>query len=85
MKKRRITLNLDEDVVQALETLGGRSLSATANDALRQALASAAHRAALGRWLDELDATYGSATPDQAEAIEEFVAELTRAAGSEVA
>ena len=39
MKKRRVTLSLDEDVVhedvvQALEALGGRSMSSTADDAL---------------------------------------------------
>ena len=34
MKKRRVTLSLDEDVVQALEALGGRSMSSTAHDAL---------------------------------------------------
>jgi hypothetical protein len=43
VKKRRITLNLDEDVVSTLEAIGGRSVSATANAALRDALASTAH------------------------------------------
>lgn len=65
MKKRRITLNLDEDVVEALEAMQGRSLSAVANDALREAVAMEAHRAALLRWLDELDAKYGAATPEE--------------------
>ncbi|MGH3550866.1 MAG: BrnA antitoxin family protein [Pseudonocardiaceae bacterium] len=55
MKKRRVTLNLDEDVVEALEAIGGRSMSSVANDALREALEVAAHRAALREWLDELD------------------------------
>lgn len=64
MKKRRVTLNLDEDVVEALEAIGGRSLSATANDALRGAVASAAHRMALSRWLDELDERHGPPTDD---------------------
>ena len=60
MKKRRITLNLDEDVVETLEAVGGRSLSVVANDALIEALESKAHRVALLRWLDELDAEYGA-------------------------
>jgi len=64
MNKRRVTLNLDEDVVQALEAIGGRSLSATANDALRGAVAVAAHQAALSRWLDELDERYGAPSPE---------------------
>ncbi len=62
MKKRRVTLNLDEDLVEALEAVEGRSLSAVANDALRQAIAVEAHRAALLRWLDELDHQYGAPT-----------------------
>lgn len=64
MKKRRITLNLDEDVVEALKAIGGRSLSAVANDALREALEVEAHRRALSRWLDELDERYGAPTPE---------------------
>jgi predicted transcriptional regulator len=86
MKKRRVTLNLDEDVVEALESLGGRSLSASANRALRQAVATEAHRAALGRWLDELDAVHGVATPEQASTIAAFLDELVQpTSGSGVA
>jgi len=48
LNKRRVTLNLDEDLVEALKSFGGRSLSAAANDALRQAVAVQAHRADLG-------------------------------------
>ncbi|MGH3094981.1 MAG: hypothetical protein ACRDMV_03145 [Streptosporangiales bacterium] len=62
MKKRRVTLNLDEDVVEALESLEARSLSAAANAALREAIELDAHRAAMLRWLDELDAKYGAPT-----------------------
>jgi hypothetical protein len=60
VKKRRITLNLDEDVVAALEAAGGRSVSDTANRALREATAAIAHRRALLEWLDELDLTHGA-------------------------
>lgn len=65
MSTRRVTLNLDVEVVEALEAQGARSLSAAANDALRQAVAAHAHRAALLCWLDELDDAYG--LPTQAE------------------
>ncbi len=65
MRKRRVTLSLDEDVVEALEAIGGRSLSATANDALRGAVAEAAHRMALSRWLDELDERHGPPTQEE--------------------
>ncbi len=78
MKKRRVTLNLDEDVVQALESVGGRSLSAAANEALRHAVATEAHRVALFLWLDELDAVHGRATPEEAAAAEAVIEELTR-------
>ncbi|MCA1675096.1 MAG: BrnA antitoxin family protein, partial [Actinobacteria bacterium] len=46
MTKRRVTLSLDQDVVEALEAVSGRSMSAVANDALRDALAAEAHRIA---------------------------------------
>ncbi len=65
MKKRRVTLNLDEDVAEALEAVGGRSMSSVANDALREALEVAAHRAALREWLDELDAKHGAPSSEQ--------------------
>jgi predicted transcriptional regulator len=76
VKKRRITLNLDEDVVEALESLGGRSLSATVNAALRQAVEYEAHRAAMLRWLDELDAKYGAPTPEEMAAADALVRAL---------
>lgn len=59
MNKRRVTLNLDADVVEALEAAGGRSLSDTANRALREATEAIAHRRALLAWLDELNAEFG--------------------------
>lgn len=65
MKKRRVTLNLDEDVVEALEAVGGRSMSSVANDALREALELAAHRVALRAWLDELDSQHGAPSAEQ--------------------
>jgi hypothetical protein len=58
--------------------LGGASLSATANAALRQAVALEAHRVALRCWIDELAAAYGSTTPEEAEAIDQFVEDLIR-------
>jgi hypothetical protein len=65
MKKRRVTLNLDEDVVEALEAVGGRSMSSVANDALREALELAAHRVALRAWLDDLDNQHGAPSAEQ--------------------
>lgn len=59
MSKRRVTLNLDEDIVEALKSFGGTSLSAAANSRLREAVRLDLHLAALDRWLDELDAAHG--------------------------
>lgn len=59
MNKRRITLNLDADIVEALEGAGGKSLSDTANRALREAVEALAHRRAVLAWLDELNAEFG--------------------------
>jgi Arc/MetJ-type ribon-helix-helix transcriptional regulator len=59
MSKRRITLTLDEDVVEALRTVGGDSMSAVANDALREALERRAHQAAVLEWLEEQYGTHG--------------------------
>lgn len=73
MNKRRVTLNLDADVVEALKAVGGDSMSAAANEALREALESAAHRAALSRWLDELNAKYGAPTQEQLDEADEFL------------
>ncbi len=63
MKKRRVTLNLDEDIVEALEALESRSLSSAANTALRESVEGYAHRRELLAWLDELNAQHGAPTP----------------------
>jgi hypothetical protein len=63
VSKRRVTLNLDEEVVAALRVAGAGGISAFANEALRSALERRAHEAALLEWLDELDAEHGAATP----------------------
>ena len=76
--KKRITLNLDEDIVEALQARGARSLSAAANEALREAIADDLHRAALLEWLDELDAEYGAPTPGQLAAADALLDALER-------
>jgi uncharacterized protein (DUF4415 family) len=62
MSKRRVTLTLDEDLIQALRQRGARSLSAAANASLREATELHNHRRAALAWLAELDATYGRAS-----------------------
>jgi hypothetical protein len=85
MKKRRVTLNLDEDVVAALESAGGRSLSDTANRALREVTAALAHRRALLAWLDELDAEHGAPTAEDLAAADRLLDEVFGADESAVA
>jgi hypothetical protein len=78
--KKRITLSLDEDLVEALQARGGRSLSAAANEALREAIADDAHRAALLAWLDELDAANGVPTTEQLAAADALLDALEQGA-----
>jgi hypothetical protein len=76
MKKRRVTLNIDEDVLETLESVDGRSLSDTANRALRAAAAAIAHRRALTAWLDELDAVDGGPTDEDYAAADRLLDEV---------
>lgn len=76
--KKRITLNLDEDIVEALQARGGRSLSAAANEALREAIADDLHRAALIEWIDSLDEEHGAPTPEQLAAADALLDALER-------
>ena len=62
MNKRRVTVNLDADVAQVLDSVEGRSRSAVVNAVLREGLAAHAHRVALLEWLDELNAEHGAPT-----------------------
>jgi uncharacterized protein (DUF4415 family) len=76
MSKRRVTLTLDQDVIEALQQQHARSLSAAANASLRQAIESDNHRKAARQWLAELDAKFGSATPDEQAENEAFLDEI---------
>lgn len=83
MNTRRITLELHEEVVEALDALLEPRRSAVANDALRKALseeieAKAAQDYSLRDWLDELDAKYGAATPEAAAEIDAFMDRFRR-------
>jgi hypothetical protein len=78
LMKKRITLSLDDDIVEALQARGARSLSAAANEALREAIADDAHRAALIAWLDELDAARGAPAAEQLAAADALLDALER-------
>jgi len=76
--KKRITLSLDDDIVEALQARGARSLSAAANEALREAITDDAHRTALLAWLDELDAAHGAPSAAQLAAADALLDALER-------
>jgi len=76
MSKRRVTLTLDEDLVEAFQHREGRSLSAVVNAALREAMESENHRKAALKWLDELNTKYGKATPEETAEIDAWLDEI---------
>lgn len=66
MAKRKITVTVDEDLVQSVQALGSESLSAVVNDALAAEVERRARAAALGRLLAEWDAALGPVSEDAA-------------------
>lgn len=68
MAKRKITVTVDEDLVQSVQALGSESLSAVVNDALAAEVERRARAAALGRLLTEWDAAFGPVSEDAAAA-----------------
>ena len=59
MAKRKITVTVDEDLVDAVQVLGADSLSSVVNAALASEVERRARAAALGRLLAEWDAAFG--------------------------
>jgi len=59
MAKRKITVTVDEVLVDAVQALGAESLSAVVNAALANEVERRARSAALARMLAEWDAAFG--------------------------
>jgi Arc/MetJ family transcription regulator len=59
MAKRKITVTVDDDLVEAVQVLGAESLSSVVNAALSNEVERRARAAALGRMLAGWDATLG--------------------------
>jgi post-segregation antitoxin (ccd killing protein) len=74
--KRRITVTVDEDLVEAAKLLGAKSLSAAVNAALREKVDGEMHRRAVLAWLEELDTKHGKASDAEQTEIEEFLDEI---------
>jgi hypothetical protein len=68
MAKRKITVTVDEELVEGVRALGAESLSAVVNEALASEVQRRARAAALGRLLADWDATYGPVGPEAAAA-----------------
>lgn len=68
MAKRKITVTVDEDLVESVQALGAGSLSAVVNEALAAEVERRARAAALGRLLAEWDATFGPVSAEAAAA-----------------
>jgi hypothetical protein len=68
MAKRKITVTVDEDLVESVQALGAESLSAVVNEALAAEVERRARRAALGRLLADWDAALGPVSEEAAAA-----------------
>jgi predicted transcriptional regulator len=68
MAKRKITVTVDEELVESVQALGAESLSAVVNEALAQEVERRARAAALGRLLADWDAAHGPVATEEAAA-----------------
>lgn len=66
MAKQKITVTVDADLVSAIRSEHGESLSAVVNAALVEEVDRRARRAALGRLLAEWDAAVGPVSTEAA-------------------
>ena len=64
MAKRKITVTVDEELVEAAQALGADSLSSVVNRALEREVDRRAGHATLGRLLAEWDAAHGPVDED---------------------
>ncbi|MGH9187782.1 MAG: hypothetical protein ACRD0U_18550 [Acidimicrobiales bacterium] len=74
--KKRVTVNLDEDLVEFLKETDASSVSAAVNDAVRGAVEAEAHRQAVLEWVDELNQKHGFPTEDDYAAAEADLDEI---------
>lgn len=66
MAKRKITVTVDESLVEAIQTLGAESLSGVVNAALAGEVDRRARSAALGRLLADWDEAFGPVSDQSA-------------------
>jgi DNA-binding protein YbaB len=71
MKKRKVSVSLDADLVEELER-DGEALSAQINDAIREAVERRRRRRLLGQMLDEMEQQDGPPDPELVEKYREL-------------
>jgi|tagenome__1003787_1003787.scaffolds.fasta_scaffold18660134_2 hypothetical protein len=85
MTKRRVVVDVDEDLLDAVDDLGVADLSDFMADALREAVELKLHQRALAAWLDERFEAFGPPSPEAMERAREAFAELDRPAPADTA
>jgi post-segregation antitoxin (ccd killing protein) len=83
MAKRKITVTVDEDLVELARRLGSETLSGIINEALAAHLERLARRAALRRLLDRWDAELGPISAEAAAEARDAFDELDGLASQE--
>ncbi|MFE3444758.1 type II toxin-antitoxin system CcdA family antitoxin [Nocardia sp. NPDC059180] len=81
MAKRKITVTIDEEVVEQARKLGDSHLSAVVNAALAEHVERMARNAALGDLLDGWDDEFGPVSDEDAQYAEDAFAELDGSSG----
>jgi Post-segregation antitoxin CcdA len=76
MAKRKITVTIDEDLLDSIPELGTENVSSLLNKALRTELEARYRHKALGGLLDELRSAYGEPTTEARQAAQEAFEEL---------
>jgi Post-segregation antitoxin CcdA len=76
MAKRKITVTIDEDLLDSIPELGTENVSSLLNKALRTELEARARHQALGLLLEELRIAHGEPTEEALRAAEDAFAEL---------
>jgi metal-responsive CopG/Arc/MetJ family transcriptional regulator len=65
MAKKKLTITVDEELLQHLDDLGVENVSATINDAIKQLVEQRLRLQALGLLVDDLVAANGEATHEE--------------------
>jgi hypothetical protein len=82
MAKRKITVTVDEELLDIIRIQGSENLSATINDALAEHAHRIGRLAALRKQLDDWDATFGPVSAKATRAARQAFNELDGVSGA---